>query len=109
MEDVEELNPNREKLKEKLRKKINNKRTMRSGINKKETQTLSDKIQAMLEFLKQENIDMNTQISESIVEKITSIISLNDVKKVLSQVQDNPDVSDNFKTFLSKIEKFKTP
>lgn len=102
--------PSREELRRKLRSKINQKSTVRrNGVSRKESQTLSDKIEKLMELLKSDNITLNTQLSEDIIEKVTEILSINDIKKVLSQIETNPAVSDNFKKFMSNVSTFKPP
>lgn len=110
VEKPELKKPSREELKRKLRSKINQKSTIRrNGVSRKESQTLSDKIEKLMELLKSDNITLNTQLSEDIIEKVTEILSINDIKKVLSQIENNPSVSDNFKKFMSNVSTFKPP
>jgi hypothetical protein len=115
MEGVEELNPSssrpsRDELKKRLRGKINQKSsTRRAGVTRKESQNLSDKIEKLLETLKNENINVDTQLTPEIIDKVTSILSINDIKRVFSQIQSNPVVSDNFKQFMDKLIDFKPP
>lgn len=108
---VEELQPtNREELRNKLRSKIGQKRNIRKGgVTRKESQTLSDKIQKLVQVLQDENITVNTPISERVLEKVTEILSINEMKKVMSQIEQNPEVSDNFKQFMNNILNFKSP
>lgn len=115
MEEVEELNqsdskPSRDELKKRLRSKINQKSSSRrAGVTRKESQNLSDKIEKLLEMIKNENINVNTQLTPEIIDKVTSILSVNDIKRVLSQIESNPEVSDNFKQFMDKLINFKPP
>lgn len=110
VEKPELKKPSREELKRKLRSKINQKSNIRrNGVSRKESQTLSDKIEKLMELLKSDNITLNTQLSEDIIEKVTEILSINDIKKVLSQIENNPSVSDNFKKFMSNVSTFKPP
>lgn len=110
VEKPELKKPSREELKRKLRSKINQKSTIRrNGVSRKESQTLSDKIEKLMELLKSDNITLNTQLSEDIIEKVTEILSINDIKKVLSQIENNQSVSDNFKKFMSNVSTFKPP
>jgi hypothetical protein len=100
----------REKLKQKLRTKINEKTNVRKGgVTRKESQNLSDKIQKLVEVLQEENITVNTQLTEELIEKVTGILSRNEIKKVLSQIESNPEVNDNFKTFMQNVSNFKPP
>lgn len=113
-DSVEELHqtnkPTREELKNKLRAKIGQKRTVRKGgVSRKEAQTISDKIEKLVQVLKDENITVNTPLSEGIIEKVTEILSINEMKKVMSQIENNSEVSDNFKDFINNILKFKPP
>jgi superfamily I DNA and/or RNA helicase len=85
----------REKLKQKLRTKINEKTNV--------------KIQKLVEVLQEENITVNTQLTEELIEKVTGILSRNEIKKVLSQIESNPEVNDNFKTFMQNVSNFKPP
>jgi len=115
MEEVEELNPissrpSRDELKRRLKNKISQKSSSRrAGVTRKESQNLSDKIEKLLEMIKNENINVNTQLTPEIIDKVTSILSVNDIKRVLSQIGSNPDVSDNFKQFMDKLIDFKPP
>lgn len=100
----------REELKQKLRTKINEKANVRKGgVTRKESQNLSDKIQKLVEVLQEENITVNTQLTEELIEKVTGILSINEIKKVLSQIESNPEVNDNFKTFMQNVSNFKPP
>ena len=113
-DNVEELQQTtklrRDELKNKLREKIGQKRTARhGGVSRKESQNLSDKIQKLLQVLKDENITVNTPLSESIMGKVTEILSLNEMKKVMAQIENNSEVSDNFKQFMNNALKFKSP
>ena len=115
MEEVEELNPissrpSRDELKRRLKNKISQKSSSRrAGVTRKESQNLSDKIEKLVEMLKNENIDVNTKISSEIIDKVTSILSINDIKRVLNQIESNPVVSDNFKQFMDNLIDFKPP
>ena len=113
-EEIEELHktdkPTRQELKDKLRAKIGQKRTARKGgVTRKESQTLSDKIEKLVQILKDENITVNTPLNENIMEKVTEILSINEMKKIMTQVENNAEVSDNFKLFMSNVLKFKPP
>lgn len=100
----------REELKQKLRTKINQKANVRKGrVTRKESHNLSDKIQKLVEVLQEENITVNTQLTEELIEKVTGILSINEIKKVLSQIESNPEVNDNFKTFMQNVSNFKPP
>lgn len=120
MEEIEELKqtkkpskddkPSREELRKKLRSKISQKGISRKGgITRKESQTLSDKIEKLMSLIKDENISLDTELSEGIMEKITEILSMNEIKKVLSQVNNNNEVSDNFKKFMNNVLESKPP
>lgn len=98
---------NRDDLRQKLRYKIDNKRAIRQGISRSETKTLSDKIQTLVETLKEDKIDLNTPITEEIITKILTILSISDMKKILAQIDTNSSVNDNFKEFIQKIIKTK--
>ena len=113
-DEIEELHktdkPTRQELKDKLRAKIGQKRTARKGgVTRKESQTLSDKIEKLVQILKDENITVNTPLNENILEKVTEILSINEMKKIMTQVENNAEVSDNFKLFMDNILKFKPP
>jgi hypothetical protein len=100
----------KEELKRKLRAKINQKASVRKGgVTRKESHNLSDKIQKLVELLQEENITVNTQLTEELIEKVTGILSINEIKKVLSQIESNPEISDNFKTFMQNVSNFKPP
>ena len=60
-------------------------------------------------MIKNENINVNTQLTPEIIDRVTSILSISDIKRVLSQIESNPDVSDNFKQFMDKLIDFKPP
>jgi len=111
VEELQQTNkPTRQEIKNKLREKIGQKRTARKGgVSRKESQTISDKIEKLVQVLKDENITVNTPLSEDIIEKVTEILSINEMKKVMSQIENNSEVSDNFKTFMNTILKFKPP
>ena len=111
VEELQQTNkPSREELKNKLRAKIGQKRTARKGgVSRKESQTISDKIEKLVEILREENITVNTPLTESIIEKVTEILSINEMKKVMSQIENNSEVSDNFKEFMNNILKFNPP
>lgn len=99
-----ETNPTREELKKKLRLKIKNKSDVRrGGVSRKDALSLSDKITKLVEVLKDKNITVNTELTEDVIQTVTNIISINDIKKVLSQIENNEEVSDNFKLFMNKV------
>lgn len=105
-----ERNPTREELRKKLRSKIKNKSDVRrGGVSRKDAVSLSDKITKLVEVLKDKNITVNTELTEDVIQTVTDIISINDIKKVLSQIQNNEEVSDNFKLFMNKILNANTP
>ena len=113
-DQVEELHqtnkPSREELRNKLKAKIGQKRSARKGgVTRKESQTLSDKIEKLVEVLKNENITVNTPLTKEVIEKVTEILSINEMKKVMSQIESNPEVSNNFKQFMDNVVKFKPP
>lgn len=113
-DQVEELQqtgkPTREELKNKLRAKIGQKRSVRNGgVSRKDAQTLSDKVEKLVEVLKNENITVNTPLTEKVMEKVTEILSINEMKKIMSQIESNPEVSDNFKQFINNALNFKAP
>lgn len=113
-DQVEELQqtskPTREELRNKLRAKIGQKRSVRKGgVTRKDAQTLSDKIEKLVQVLKEENISVNTPLTEGIMEKVTEILSINEMKKIMSQIESNAEVSDNFKQFMDNVLKFKPP
>ena len=43
------------------------------------------------------------------MEKVTEILSINEMKKIMSQIESNHEVSDNFKQFMDNALKFKPP
>ena len=111
VEELQQTNkPNREELRDKLRAKIGQKRSVRKGgVTRKDAQTLSDKIEKLVQVLKDENITVNTPLTEGIMEKVTGIISINEMKKIMSQIESNPEVSDKFKQFMDNALNFKPP
>lgn len=99
-----ETNPTREELKRRLRAKIKNKSDVRrAGVSRKDALSLSDKITKLVEILKDKNITVNSELTEDVIQTVTDIISINDIKKVLSQIENNEEVSDNFKLFMNKV------
>jgi len=110
-EPVEELQQtSREDLRRKLREKINSKKSSRKGgVTRKYAQTLSDKIEKLVQVLKDENITVNTPFTEEIMEKVTEILSINEMKKIMSQIEQNPEISENFKQFMNNALNFKPP
>lgn len=112
MEEVEELCQvsNREELRKKLRSKIRQKQTGRtSGLSKRDTQVMSDKIEKLMKFIEDKNITVNTSITQEMVEQITDIISLGEMKRLYSHIENNPDIHENFISFIKKISEFKIP
>ena len=111
VEELQQTNkPTREELRKKLRSKIGQKRTNRiGGVTRKDAQTLSDKIEKLVEVLKNENITVNTELTEEIMGKITDILSINEMKKIMSQIESNSEVNDNFKKFMNNALQFKPP
>ena len=106
--EVEELTrvDEKEERRRRLRNKINSKKTNRTGgFTRKQSQTLSDKIEKLVEFLKTENITVNSPITETIIEKVTAILSKNEMRQILSKVRDNPEVNENFNIFLENMLK----
>jgi hypothetical protein len=111
VEELQQANKlTREEIRNKLRAKIGQKRSVRKGgVTRKDAQTLSDKIEKLVQFLKDKNITVNTPLTEEIMEKVTDILSINEMKKIMSQIESNPEVSDNFKHFMNNALKFKPP
>lgn len=101
--DQEQKRIQRDKLKQKLKNKIGNKRYLRCGITRSQAKTLSEKVELLLETLKTDKIDINTTITEEICDKILTILSINEMRTILAQVDQNSTVSDNFKEFLTKL------
>ena len=111
VEELQQTNKlTREEIRNKLRAKIGQKRSVRKGgVTRKDAQTLSDKIEKLVQFLKDKNITVNTPLTVEIMEKVTEILSINEMKKIMSQIESNAGVSDNFKQFMNNALKFKLP
>lgn len=111
VEELQQTNKlTREELKKKLREKIGQKKNVRKGgVTRKYAQTLSDKLEKLLQILQEENITVETQMTEEIMDKITEILSINEMKKVMAQIDSNPEVSNNFKQFINNVLNFKPP
>jgi hypothetical protein len=114
MEEVEELpqtnNTTRDELRRKLRGKIKQKQSVRtSGMSKRDTQIMSDKIEKLMKFIEEKNITVNTSITEDLIEQITDIISLSEMKRLYSQIENNPNIHENFINFIKNVNEFKTP
>jgi len=109
-EQVEELQPTREELKDKLRSKIHQKKKFRNGgITRKTSQTLKDKMDKLTKILIDENITSDTPINEHIIDIVTSVISIDEMNKIFEHIGNHPEVSDNFKDFVHNILNFKPP
>lgn len=97
-------NETREELRNRLKKKINSKRTTRmNGISRKKSQNINDSVKKIGEILTNQNIQSPDQIDNSLIETIMATISKEDLELILNKLQDNS----KFKEILESInEKF---
>jgi uncharacterized Zn finger protein len=89
----------RQELRNRLRKKINAKREVRRKCEVKSSQ-----VESLMSYIKNNGIDMNSHLTTTHLEEISKIISLREIQSLMTRLEDKPEVSDNFKHFLKKLE-----
>ena len=97
-----QINESREQLRERLKKKINNKRTTRTnGITRKKGNDINESFKKITEVLVNKNIQSADQIDATVIETIMNLITKKDMEMILQKMQDNS----MFKQILETVSK----
>lgn len=106
IENMVEINPiqvteTREQLRARLKEKIKGKRNNRTnGITRKRGNNINDSVKKIGDILTENKVENIEQINESLIQKIMSIISKDDLELVLQNMQQNS----HFKEIMSLIK-----
>ena len=93
-------NKNKEELQNRLKQKINSKKTNRTnGLNRKKTQTINDSFKKITEILIRKDIKNPDELDSNTIDLIMDIISKKDLELVLLRMQENS----KFKELLQSI------
>lgn len=101
-----QINESREDLRARLKQKIKNKKSTRTGgITRKKSQDINDSFKKISEVLVNKNIENPDQIDSSLIETIMSIISKEDLELILQKMQENSKIKELLQVINEKFTK----
>lgn len=94
----------RNELKNRLKQKINGKKTSRTnGLDRRKTQTINDSFKKITDLLISKNIQNPEDIDSNTIELIMDIISKRDLELVLHRMQENSKFKEILQSVNNKI------